>query len=422
MPRRASDASIVRAGSSLAGLPLASPVVRGGMPDNMPPPKYSKGLPASQSLPALSSPVVVLQQGIDSIWFNYYGTLREDVPPLLEWAKEDAQASPFHESQAPLPPFDGVTPLMQDKGAKGGWEWRLVSRDVTVLISKSVNRRRPTAQVRVSAECLWRMGRGGRVAAELAASYLLPLFDGLPVVQLSAVHLATDYQGHVPVRADFAGLVKRARYYRNHMVPDDGDSLEFYGLKEDYPSFAYGKATALRVSGYDKLAELGKSGKGWFLDLWARHEDYQPDIPTWRIEFQFGREVLRDRGVETIADLFAGMAGMWAYAVRWFSFRDVLPDKVNKSRDWPVSAWWQALSSWELSDAEPLPRVKQVRPGFQRLSAGAFGYLTSLTAITEAETLQDALDWLLAERGQREIDRAVAAKRQRYAGFTMGSA
>jgi hypothetical protein len=90
--------------------------------------------------------------------------------------------------------------------------------------------------------------------------------------------------------------------------------------------------------------------------------------------------------------------------------------------------------------AEALPRVKVVRPRLQRLSAGLTGYLTSVMAITGLDSASDALDAALdmvcaakvplgfedgrlqgGRVGTELLDKKLAAKRLRYAGFTMGS-
>ncbi len=125
--------------------------------------------------------VVVLHQSLDTLFLNYYGALRDDVVECLAMAKEDAQSSYAGEAASPLPPFDGVTPRMQDSGVKY-YEWRLFSRDVTVTIARPSRSKRPNAVVRVSSECLHRLGY--EAAARLAAGYLLPLFEGYARVQV----------------------------------------------------------------------------------------------------------------------------------------------------------------------------------------------------------------------------------------------
>jgi hypothetical protein len=366
--------------------------------------------------------VLVLNQSLDTLVLNYYGALCPNVAECLAMAKEDAQSSYAGEAASPLPPFDGVTPRMQDSGVKY-YEWRLLSRDVTVTIAKPSRSRRPSAVVRVSSECLHRLGY--EAAARLAAAYLLSLFVGHARVQVSAAHACADYQGYVPKLADRRGLVKRARKVRDYLAADN-DGLEWYGFEDEPQSFAAGRSTDIRVSGYDKTKEIKSSGKEWFKDIWARHEGYDAASPVWRNEFQWGRTFLKEMGIETVEDLLAGLGGLWAYSMGWFSFRTVNPtDMRNRSR-WAVAPWWLALSTWRAVDVEPLPRVKVVRPSARQLLSGFMGYLTSWMAITEHYDVADAL-WaaclsVVDTRGPGALDAALDAKRLRYAGFTLASA
>lgn len=400
--------------SALAGLPLFS----GGCPsDNMTPPK-SRGL-VGRPDPA----VRVLQQGLDTLVLNYYGQLREDVVECLELAKEDAQASPTGEANSPLPPFDGVTPRMQERGAPY-YEFRALSRDLTVTIARPSRSRRPAAVVRVSSECLWRMGDGGQVAAQLAGVYLVELFEGSCKVQVSRADLATDYQGHPPTSADRLGLVKRARTLREHFAADD-DGVEWHTLNEEAQAFSAGRSSVLRVNCYDKTAEVKKRGKDWFFSLWERQKGYVSGEVVTRLEYQFGREFLHERQIETVGELLAGLAGLWAYAVEWFSYRTVNHADLRHRSRWPVAPWWLALSGWRAVEAEALPRVTVVRPGYRRLVQGFMGYLTSLMAVTgregPGEALDDACRLLVAERGVAALDELLRMKRLRYSGFDMAA-
>jgi hypothetical protein len=368
--------------------------------------------------------VTVLHQGLDTLVLNVYGLLREDAAECLAMAKEEAQASPSGEFNSPLPPFDGVTPRMQSHGIKY-YEWLLLSRDVTVAVARPSRSRRPVAVVRVSSECLWRLGGGGAVAARLAAVYLVELFDGVPVVQVSRADMATDYQGHLPLMADRRGIVKRARVLREHFVSDQ-DGLEWHTINDEAQSFSAGRSVTIRISNYDKTDEIKKSGKEWFIDLWERHKGYVSGKPVRRNEFQLGREFLHERGIETVQDLLDGLSGLWAYAMGWFSFRTVNESDLAHRSRWPLAPWWVALSSWGASDAEPLPRVKVVRPTFHRLAQGCMGYITSVMVVAGCldpyEAVSEVVKHLVATRGVLALDKAVAAKELRYAGFTMACA
>jgi hypothetical protein len=403
-----SDVPSSRSVSALASLPLFS---KGAHSDNMAPLKSQNPNPA---------PVTILQQGIDTLLFSVYGELREDVALCLEMAKEDAQASPSGAALAPLPPFDGVTPLVQEKGAPY-YEWRAVSQDITVTIARPSKSKRPKAQIRVSSECLWRMGGGGQVAARLAEHYLRPLFleDGYRV-QVSQVHMATDYQGYDLCLDDRRGIVKRPRSIGE--VPEHDGELTWWGVRSECQSVAAGRSNSIRINLYDKSREIEAKGKGWFVDLWERSKGYVPEQKTWRLEYQFGREFLRPYKVESLDDFLGAASGLWGYGVKWFSFRDPNPNDSHASR-WPVAPWWAALASWRWGDDAPLSKVKQVRPRFVRIAEGGYGYITSAMALTGAESPYQALEVILravqSKKGEAGMMAAVGAKRLRYGGFTM---
>jgi hypothetical protein len=389
----------------------------GAQSNNMAPSKYGGEKP---------SPTVkhtnIIRQGIDSIWLNFYGIMRSDVLECLEMAKEDAQGDDAGEALSPFPPFDGTTPLMMATGI-AFYAYRALSPDVQVQVRKPNKlSRRPTAVVRVSAEALARLGDGGVVAARLAERWLRPLFESPGYrVTVSHVHLATDYQGYVPVFNDLQNAVSRAG---GEGYPDDDETGNgaFWDRKKRLTGIASGKSNNCRLNMYDKVRQVKKKGLTWVFDLWERSAAYEAGVATWRVEFQLGREFLKKRGIETLDDLLPAISGLWAYCMGWYSFRVPTRGDSNRSR-WAVAGWWQALSSWGDSDAPPLPRVKVVRPRLDRLSAGLFGYITSVMGVTEHDDPYSALETVIgmerARVGADLLDRRLAAKRRRYAGFTM---
>jgi hypothetical protein len=393
---------------------LIDPSGWGAHPNNMAPPKYR-----GEQDPKTT----VLQQGIDSIWLNVYGELREDVLECLAMAKEQAVAN-GKEALSPLPPFDGTTPLMRVAG-RSHYEWVATSPDIDVQIRKpSARSPRPMAVIRVSSEALWRLGDGGKRASKLAAEWLRPLFTDAYRVTISHAHVCTDYQGYVPVIADLENVVGRASDDPHIEDTENRHDAIHRSRSRRLTGLSSGRSTNLRLNMYDKVLEIGVSGKTWLYDLWARTAGYQAGEPVWRIEHQFGRTFLHERGIETLDALFAATGALWEYAMGWYTFRQPNGADSNRSR-WPIAAWWQSLSTWAPQDAGELPKVKVVRPKLLRLMAGFVGYLTSCMALIEQDspeaTLHAALD-MLDRRDTRLLGRQLAMKRQHYAGFTMASA
>ena len=105
--------------------------------------------------------VQVLAFGIDSLWLSVSGELSDDTLVLLDWAKEQAQESATREVLSPLPPFLGANLMMQPTGVKG-YDYLVRSDDLVVTLRRPVGLKLPPMVVRVSSECLWRLG-GRRV-------------------------------------------------------------------------------------------------------------------------------------------------------------------------------------------------------------------------------------------------------------------
>jgi hypothetical protein len=370
-----------------------------------------------------SGPIVVLHQGLDSLWLNIWGEIKEDVLSDLAWSKEDAQASDADEALSPLPPFDGSNLVTLATGVRY-YEWHARSRDLDVQLRKPSKRSpRPAAVIRVSAECLWRMGGGGKVAALLAADWLRPIFESGYRVTLSRVHVATDYQGYVPVLADLENVVSRAgdeEYFAGD--EDDGEQAIYRNRAKRLTGVASGKSNNLRLNMYDKVLQARKKGLTWVADLWESCAGYRPDADVWRTEFQYGRTFLHDRAIETLDDLWPKLAALWAYGMAWYSFREPGADS-NRSR-WPMAAWWAALASWRMDSSGELPRVKVVRASWRRVAAGLAGYATSAMAITGLDdagaALAAAFDAVLAGKADMGfLDKKLEAKKLHYGAFTM---
>jgi hypothetical protein len=387
----------------------------GARPNNIAPSKYRR----------VNGPdLKVLHQGIDTIKLNVYGLLREDWAETLAMAKEDAIEASGDYALSPLPPFDGTNLRMRAAG-RPYYEWVALSDDIDVQIRKpSKASNRPNAVIRVSSQALWRLGDGGKRALLLAADWLRPIFElhGYRVAP-GRVDLATDYQGHIPERADLQHVVKRAAH-TEHMADGEGETASVWSRSNRLTGFNAGRSTNVRASGYDKTREITVSGKTWFTSLWARSADYRPEVAVWRMEYQFGPDFLRDRDIRTVPDLIAALPKLWAYGMGWFSFRDGGGPDSNRSR-WPVAAWWRGLMLWSTEDAGELPKVAVVRPRYDRLVSGFIGYLTSLMGVIGSDspdrTLRAAISTSIIH-GPEKMDMSLAAKHLRYAGFTMASA
>jgi len=368
-----------------------------------------------------NSKVNVLSFGIDTIYLNFHGELPENLLLLLPGAKEDAQNSPIREDLSPLPPFLGTNLLMQPKGAQH-YDYLITSDDLTIkLKDPSKGLPLPPMVVRISSECLWRLGGGGWPAIDAVLAWAHEVFPKGYDVRVSSFHQCGDVQGWVPVLADLGGIVKRADTIE--IYDADGEKVEEDGLEytlakgDAIQGVAAGRSNRLRMSIYDKSKELKKSGKEWFREIWAQNDAYTPDLPVWRVEPQYGREFLHKYRIETVEDLRAQQDALFRYALAWFSWRDRQLSDLAHPQRWPVIAAWSALvESRPMSGSLPVARV--IRPKLLRLSQGAYGYLSTIMAITGETDEEAALARLLADvrrqKGVEGMRDVLRKKQQRY--------
>ncbi len=402
---------------------------KGAGPSNTAPHEFGTKV----SMPIAPS-VTIIYQGIDTITFNLYGSLRESVIECLRMAKENAQAAEGDWAESPLPPFDGVTPRMHASGVRY-YDYHLSSDDLDIKLREPSKNPIPAGVIRVSAQALARMGEGGETAARLAEHYLRELFedDGYRV-QLGIAHLATDWQGWQPEIADLENVVRRAGdtiEMDDEVVDLDeqrffDDPLGHLRVRRSrarvLSGLSSGVSTNIRLNLYHKTRQVVQEGKAWVQELWDGCPGYNPRLQTWRVEYQFGREFLHKREIETLHEFLANRAALWAYGMVWYSFR--IPSETDRNRSrWHVAPAWLELSNWGGHGGDGLPKVKVVRPKMARIAASLHGYVTSMAAITGVDNLIDAAAWAFEivqeAKGLDRMGRMLDEKRLRYHGFTM---
>jgi hypothetical protein len=401
----------------------------GASPDNMAPTNAIIDLDCTDKIHVLSF-------GIDSLDINLYGELSENFLLLSEMAKEDAQDSPIREDLSPLPPFLGHNLMMQAKGGRGigGYEFLARSDDLTVRWKKPNRFKVAPMVVEFSSALLWRLGGGGwsAVAAVLDwvreidwAREVVPatgeVVPGRCEVRVSNFHQCADVQGWVPELVELGGIVKRADSL--DVWNDDGKKYEEEGLSyrlakgDKLGTVAAGRSNRLRASIYDKTKELKKSGKEWFRDVWGQHASYNPDLPVWRTEFQYGREFLHKYRVETLEDLRKHQDALFRYGLAWFSWRERQVSDLNHPQRWPLIPAWVALGLAR-PVSEPLPLARVVQPKLKQLAQMADGVLGTFMAMTGETDPVVALERLQAivrlHKGAEGMQKVLAKKRERY--------
>ncbi len=152
--------------------------------------------------------------------------------------------------------------------------------------------------------------------------------------------------------------------------------------------------------------------------MWAQHPAYDPDRPVWRVEYMYGREFLHKYRIESVEDLRAQQDALFRYGLAWFSWRERQASDLAHPQRWPVIAAWAALAGSRPASAA-LPVVRLAAPKLLRLSQGAYGYLSTIMAMTKETDEEAALARLLAivrlQKGAEGMREVLAKKRQRYA-------
>jgi hypothetical protein len=187
--------------------------------------------------------------------------------------------------------------------------------------------------------------------------------------------------------------------------------------------FQFGRRSGGGISArlYEKAGQAQAKGAEWWLDVWGTA--YEKDEPVTRIEFEFGRTVLRECNVDTPEDLFRARAGLWGYATEWLSFRRPTADKTRSG--WPLVAQWETVRNASLRDwPVTVARTTGARDAAseRRIVAGLCGYVSSRAAFRYVDTIDEALG--LADPVLREYERTTgipfqsrAAKKRRRMGW-----
>jgi hypothetical protein len=283
--------------------------------------------------------------------------------------------------------------------------------------------------VEFSSLLLWRLGGGGWPAVDAVLAWAREVFPGGCEVRVAMFHQCADVQGWVPALADLGGIVKRADSL--DVWDADGQKYEEEGLRyrlakgERLGTVAAGRSNRVRMSIYDKTVELKKSGKEWFRDVWAQNPSYNPDLPVWRVEPQYGREFLHKYRVETLADLRAHQDALFRYALAWFSWRERQATDLAHPQRWPLIPAWVALEK-SRPVSEALPPARVAAPQLKQLAQMAEGCLSTFMAKTGETDPVAALERIQAivrlQKGAEGMREVLAKKRQRYAVASTGAA
>ena len=203
--------------------------------------------------------------------------------------------------------------------------------------SKSV----PMAYIKISSEYL---NHQLPADAEKSLRGLLEQLGSLhTVANVSRIDLYVDFVSHQDMEA-----------WKRDAWVTRASTVNAYAIDQRFTGWAIGLGGVIAARLYDKLYEIGLSHKEYMIPLWQQSGWVEGD-PVWRLEFEFKRELLQQKGLFTLMDTLNHLNGLWSYATtEWLKLTMPNPDDQTRSR-WPIHPLWLLLASldWE-TDPSPL--------------------------------------------------------------------
>jgi len=220
---------------------------------------------------------------------------------------------------------------------------------------------------------------------------------------------------YIPQQPETMTRVDFAFDYALNSIDFDEDSFVTFSVKDSQhrengqvQTFTFGRTdVVLRV--YDKVAEIEQqSGKVWLFDLWGQDES------VWRVEWQIRKDLLREYGIRTFAELAIGIKPLLRYLATEHDTLRMRTNDNNRSR-WPLHPLWRAVQQAveELDDVDGCNAVDHRLILEHRLMVAGiavYGYLKRIAAlrcvldgrpsmqVNEALKVLEGLTWRVHDR------------------------
>ena len=317
-----------------------------------------------------------LVSGVDAVYLSGRAHLSDSLIDRLHEARQRAQ---LIESPVDFE-FGGETFQVQSFGVL---KYRFRLDHPNGMIGVSPGGHLPAFFVQPRAEFIHSLG-----PAEAVRWFRDILEAECKFVQLSVrrADLFADFQGLTISGDDRHRFISRAKKRTT-----DEDDETFNGLR-----FGRRSTGTICARLYDKTIELEESRAFYWREMWG---NYDPTQPVVRVEFELGREALRQFGLTTPEQLLDAVGALWVHLTEeWLSLR-VPTDDQTKSR-WPIDADWLAVRRASISCTDwGIARLyKSQRAGeLAHIMPGLVGYLSSFGAITNNHDLESILDRVFIE-------------------------
>lgn len=337
--------------------------------------------------------------GIDALYLSGRAVIRDrwlaELGGLREAAGESGEAKPVV--------LGGVEFRLQPH-AFGKYRYCLDHRHGRIGVTESG--RLPALRVQPRAEFLHGVGPLAAAAwfDEVLGSICSAIRWGV-----SRLDIFADWQGWQLNGEDRHRFVCRA------------DSVAVHEEHRVLTGLEFGRRTSKTLCAriYDKTAESAHSGAGFWPEIWG--EKWTRDQAVLRVEFEFGREGLRQFGIDTPAEAVDAAGSLWSYATAsWLTLREVGTDDT-RSR-WIVAQEWETIGRASVTCGSfGIERMYEGRRSgtLRRITPGLLGYLASYAAVAGTEDIDDTLEDLAPyiramQRGERKsfADRVSAKVRE----------
>lgn len=329
-----------------------------------------------------------LTSGVDALYLSGQAALPPALIAVLEHHRLEAE-----EADSPVPFNVAGDQWWIEPRSLGRYRYRLVHPHGRIGITPSKSL--PAFTVQPNAEFLHGVGPPAVLKYFQQAGEWLTA--GPVEWKLSRIDLFCDVQGWNLSGDDRSRFGCRADRRTLHEADGTFTGFEF-GSRST-------KTLSCRI--YDKTLQVSKKGLDWWPKIWGSKFDRTRQV--LRIEFEIGRQGLKEFGIDRPEDGLRLVHELWASATsKWLTYRDPTSDET-RSR-WPIAAEWVDIQNASLrGDAVGIDRIRKARQkGELRLLVPAFvGYAARIAALSGADDLYSALGasrhLILADQQRRGI-------------------
>ena len=325
-----------------------------------------------------------LTSGVDAIYLSGRASLPSELLQRLETAHSLAVAS------GDGPPFQFGSEEMTL--APHGWgKYRYCLQHPYGRIGITLSSRLPSIRIQPYAEFLH--GAGPQGVVDWFRS-LLQEECGHVMLTVTRLDIFADFQGW-----NLAGDARHEFVCRAHDCHTYEDNGTFNGMV-----FGSRKSGSVMARLYDKTIESEKTGSAYWKMIWG--DRYNPVLPVLRVEFELGRNLLRQYGLSTPEETLEAAGALWvSLTSSWLTHRTVGVDQT-KSR-WPISPEWECIQRARVAEsAHGINRMflGRRRGSIANIMPNLIGYLASFGAYAGKKTFAEMIPELAVFMDLNERD------------------